>query len=140
MRHRKHKRKLGRTGTHRDAMLRNMANSLFKHERIRTTVPKAKLLRSFAEKLITKAKCETLHARRQILVHIHDNDVVSKLFDVLSVRYSDRPGGYTRIIRIGHRQGDAADMCFIELVDREEIQKEAPKEEKKGLLDRLRKK
>ena len=117
MRHRLSGRKLGKTTSHRLAMLRNMATSLFRHERITTTVPKAKELRSFAEKLITLAKQETLHARRRINRHIKDREVVSRLFDVIGIRFATRPGGYTRIIRTGYRRGDAAEMAIIELVD-----------------------
>lgn len=117
MRHRLSGRKLNRTSSHRLAMLRNMATSLFRHERITTTVPKAKELRPFAEKLITLAKRETLHARRQVLRHVKDREVVAKMFDTLGARYATRPGGYTRIIRVSHRRGDSAEMAIIELVD-----------------------
>ncbi len=117
MRHRIAGRKLGRTTSHRWALLRNMATSLFRHERITTTVSKAKELRPFAEKLITLAKRETLHARRQVMRHVKDREVVARLFDTLAARYATRPGGYTRIVRTGHRRGDSAEMAIVELVD-----------------------
>jgi large subunit ribosomal protein L17 len=117
MRHRMAGRKLGRTTSHRWAMLRNMATSLFRHERITTTVAKAKELRPFAEKLITLAKKETLHARRQVLRHIKDREVVSKLFDTLGPRFATRPGGYSRIVRTSPRRGDSSELAIIELID-----------------------
>ena len=119
MRHRIAGRRLGRTSEHRLALMRNMSTSLFDKERIRTTLQKAKELRTFAEKLITLSKKESLHARRLVLRDVHDKAVVSKLFDTLSARYSQRPGGYTRIIKLGPRQGDNAEMAIIELVDAE---------------------
>lgn len=119
MRHRIAGRRLGRTTEHRLALMRNMSTSLFEKERIRTTLQKAKELRPFAEKLITMSKKESLHARRLVLRDIHDKAVVSKLFDTLSARYAQRPGGYTRIIKLGPRQGDNAEMAIIELVDAE---------------------
>lgn len=120
MRHRVAGRKLGRTTEHRTALLRNLSTALFDKERITTTLIKAKELRPFAEKLVTMAKRETLHARRQVLRHIHDRTVVAKLFDSLSARYAERPGGYTRIIKLGARRGDNAEMAVIELVGAEE--------------------
>ncbi len=119
MRHRIAGRRLGRTSEHRLALMRNMSTSLFDKERIQTTLQKAKELRSFAEKLITLSKKESLHARRLVLRDVHDKAVVSKLFDTLSARYSQRPGGYTRIIKLGPRRGDNAEMAIIELVDAE---------------------
>jgi len=119
MKHRVAGRKLGRSTEHRLALLRNMSTSLFSAERIRTTLGKAKELRPFAERLVTLAKRETLHARRQVLRHIHDRQVVGKLFDTLSARYAQRPGGYTRIIKLGPRRGDNAEMAIVELVDAE---------------------
>jgi len=98
-------------------MLRNLATSLFRHGRIETTVAKAKELRSFAEPLITKAKRGDLHARRLVARKIQDREVLKKLFDEIGPRYADRPGGYTRVVHLGHRPGDAADMAIIELVD-----------------------
>ena len=120
MRHRKSGRKLGRTSEHRKAMMRNMVTSLFEHERIVTTVPKAKEARKVADKMITLAKRGDLHARRQAHAYIQSKDVVAKLFDVIHVQYVDRNGGYTRIIQTGRRNGDAAPMAILELVGYEE--------------------
>jgi large subunit ribosomal protein L17 len=125
MKHRVAGRKLGRTAMHRVALLRNLSTELFRHERIRTTLMKAKELRPFAEKLITLSKRETLHARRLVLRDIHDKDVVSKMFDTLSSRYAQRPGGYTRIVKLGPRRGDNAEMALIELVGAEVAAKKA---------------
>ena len=125
MKHRVAGRKLGRTAMHRVAVLRNLSTDLFRHERIRTTLMKAKELRPFAEKLITLSKRETLHARRLVLRDIHDQDVVSKMFDTLSSRYAQRPGGYTRIVKLGPRRGDNAEMALIELVGAELAAKKA---------------
>lgn len=121
MRHRVAHRKLGRITPHRMAMLRNMATSLFDKERIRTTLMRAKELRPFAEKLITLARHEEgrLHARRQVARDIHDPRVVRKLFDDLGSRFAARPGGYTRILRLGTRQGDGAEMAIVELLGSE---------------------
>lgn len=118
MRHRKKGRQLGRTASHREAMLRNMAISLFRHGRIETTTAKAKELRPFAERLVTLAKRGDLHSRRLAARKIHDKDVLFSLFDVIGPRFSERPGGYTRVLKLGHRAGDGAEMAFIELVDR----------------------
>jgi large subunit ribosomal protein L17 len=118
MNHRKTGRRLGRTSAHRKALLRNMVTSLLEHEQIRTTDAKAKELRGVAEKMITLGKRGTLHARRQALQTIRSKDVTSKLFDELANRYRERPGGYTRVIKLGQRVGDAAPMSIIELVDR----------------------
>jgi large subunit ribosomal protein L17 len=104
---------------HRIALLRNLSTELFRHERIRTTLMKAKELRPFAEKLITLSKRETLHARRLVLRDVHDKDVVSKLFDTISSRFAQRPGGYTRIVKLGPRRGDNAEMALIELIGAE---------------------
>ena len=104
---------------HRMALLRNLSTELFRHERIKTTLMKAKELRPFAEKLITLSKRETLHARRLVLRDIHDKDVVSKMFDTISSRFAQRPGGYTRIIKLGPRRGDNAEMALIELIGAE---------------------
>lgn len=117
MRHRKKGRHLNRTTAHRQAMLRNMATSLFKHERIETTVAKAKELRQYAEPLITKAKRGDLHARRLVARDIRDSEALAKLFDEIGPRYAERPGGYTRVVKLGHRAGDAADVAIIELVE-----------------------
>ena len=117
MRHNKKINHLGRTNTHRNAMLSNMACSLIKHKRIFTTVAKAKALRKFVEPLITKSKEDTTHSRRVVFSNLQDKYAVTELFKEISVKIADRPGGYTRIIKTGHRLGDNAEMCFIELVD-----------------------
>ena len=117
MRHRKSGRKLNRTASHRKAMLGNMATSLFLHERIQTTTPKAKELRPFAEKLITLAKRGDLAARRQAARTIKDAEVLGKLFSELGPRFAERDGGYTRILHVGKRTGDNAPISLIELVD-----------------------
>ena len=117
MRHRKAGKRLGRTASHKKAMIRNMVTSLLAHERIVTTVPKAKEVRRVADKMITLGKRGDLHARRQALSFIQDKDVVAKLFDALKSEYMERNGGYTRIIRTGTRVGDAADMAILELVN-----------------------
>ena len=121
MRHRVAHRKLGRITPHRTALLRNLATALFERERIRTTLPKAKELRPFAERLITLAKREVdrLHARRLVLRDIQDSTIVKKLFDSLGARYATRPGGYTRILRLGPRRGDGAEMAIVELLGSE---------------------
>ena len=135
MRHRKSGRKLNRTSSHRMAMLRNMVTDFLDKERIVTTVPKAKELRSFAEKMITLGKRENLHAHRKALSVIRRKTVVHKLFDDLGPRYADRPGGYTRIIRLGTvRKGDATEMAILELVESEmssEPKAEKPKKKTK---------
>jgi large subunit ribosomal protein L17 len=117
MRHLNQGRKLGRTTAHRKAMMRNMVTSLLEHERIVTTEPKAKELRRVADKMVTLGKRGTLHARRQALRVIRSNIVVRKLFDDVAPRFGDRKGGYTRILHLGYRAGDAASMAIIELVD-----------------------
>ena len=117
MRHGKAGRRLGRTTSHRQAMMRNMVTSLLEHERIVTTAPKAKELRKLADQMITLAKKGDLHARRQALSVIRDKKVVAKLFSQLRDEYMDRNGGYTRIIQTGNRAGDAAPMAIIELVN-----------------------
>ena len=155
MRHNVAHRKLGRVTEHRLAMLRNQAMALIRHERIETTVPKAKELRPFVERLITIAKRgvasgdangQALHARRLVLAELPDKAVVSKLFDSIAPRFAERPGGYTRLLRIGFRRGDAADVAQVELVGSEynpraaEAQpeaKEAPKP-KKGVGERIK--
>lgn len=128
MRHSVAHRKLGRVTEHRVALLRNQAMALLRHERIETTMPKAKELRPFVERLITIAKRgiaageangKTLHARRMVLVELQDRDVVGKLFETLAPRFAERPGGYTRILRVGFRRGDAAEVAQIELVGSE---------------------
>jgi large subunit ribosomal protein L17 len=117
MRHRKKGRALSRTASHRKATLRNMATSLILHERIETTTAKAKELRPFVEKLITLGRQGDLHARRLAGRSIADRQVLGKLFDDVGPRFSERPGGYTRILKLGTRRGDAAEMALIELVD-----------------------
>ena len=117
MRHNKKFNHLGRTASHRNAMLSNMACSLIKHKRITTTVAKAKALKKFVEPLITKSKDDTTNSRRVVFSYLQDKYVVTELFKEVSVKVADRPGGYTRIIKTGHRLGDNAEMCFIELVD-----------------------
>lgn len=121
MRHKIAGRRLGRTSSHRVAMFRNMATSLFEHERIVTTVEKAKELRPITEKLITLAKRGDLHARRQALSFIRSKAVVDKLFTEIKDKFSERKGGYTRILRTGVRKGDAAEMAIIELIGYEEV-------------------
>lgn len=118
MRHRKSGRQLNRNSSHRKAMFRNMAVSLFEHELIKTTLPKAKELRRVAEPLITLAKSDSVANRRLAFSRTRSKEAVGKLFTELGPRYSDRPGGYTRILKCGYRAGDAAPMAFIELVDR----------------------
>ena len=117
MRHLKQGRKLGRTTAHRKALLRNLATALLEHERIITTEPKAKELRRVADKLVTLGKRGDLHARRQALQVVRSNTVVRKLFDEIAPRFAERKGGYTRVLRLGYRAGDAAAMAVIELVD-----------------------
>ena len=155
MRHNVAHRKLGRVTEHRLALLRNQAIALLRHERIETTMPKAKELRPFVERLITIAKrgaaqntdanASALHARRMVLSEIPDKDVVGKLFETLVPRFAERPGGYIRILRVGHRRGDAAEVAQIELVGSEWApkaateagEKDAPKKSK-GVGERLR--
>ena len=120
MRHRKAGRRLGRTTAPRMAMLGNMSVSLFAEECITTTLPRAKELRSFAERLLTHARKDNLHARRLVARVVHDKEVLRKVFSTLGPRYADRPGGYTRIYKLGYRKGDSAEMAIIELVDRPE--------------------
>lgn len=119
MRHGHGRRKLNRTHSHRQAMLANMACSLIEHEQIKTTVPKAKELRPYVEKLITLARRGDLHARRLLIAQIKQEGAVKKLIDTIAPRYAERPGGYTRILKAGFRYGDMAPMAFIEMVDRD---------------------
>jgi large subunit ribosomal protein L17 len=155
MRHNVGYRKLGRVTEHRIALLRNQAIALLRHEKIETTMPKAKELRPFVERLITIAKrgvaageadSKTLHARRLVLAELPDKEVVRKLFDTLAPRFAERPGGYTRILRVGFRRGDAAEVAHVELIGSEynpkaqtekDESKEAPKKAK-GVGDRLK--
>ncbi len=134
MRHRVAHRKLGRKTAHRTALLRTLATALFERERIQTTLMKAKELRPYAERLITLAKRDDgrLHARRQVAAEVRDGEVVKKLFDTLGARFSSRPGGYTRILRLGPRKGDGAEMAIVELLGSEykpekKAAKDAPK-------------
>ena len=134
MRHRQSGRKLNRTSSHRKSLFKNMAQALLKHEQIVTTLPKAKELKRVVEKLITLGKKGNLHSRRLAFNQIRDKDMVSKLFDNLAKRYSDRKGGYTRVLKAGFRYGDSAPMAVIELLDRDENAKgageiNAPKQE-----------
>ena len=121
MRHRKSGRQLNRNSSHRKAMFQNMANSLFEHEIIKTTLPKAKELRRVAEPLITLAKEDSVAKRRLAFSRLRDKAMVGKLFSELAPRYKDRPGGYLRIMKCGFRPGDAAPMAYVELVDRPEL-------------------
>ncbi len=118
MRHHKSGRQLNRNSSHRKALFRNMAASLFRHEMIKTTLPKAKELRGFAEPLITLAKEDSVAKRRLAFARLRDKEMVTKLFSELGPRYQNRPGGYLRLIKCGHRAGDAATMAYVELVDR----------------------
>lgn len=134
MRHGMVNRKLGRTSSHRNAMFRNQLASLVEHERIVTTLPKAKELRPLIEKLITLGKNDSVHARRQAARTLSDDGLVAKLFDTLGPRFSTRPGGYTRIVKLGSRRGDAAEMALLELVERTPVEKteETPEKGKGG--------
>ena len=118
MRHQAHHGRLGVQPAHRRAMIRNMVTSLFKHERVKTTKGRAKEVRRYAEKMITIAKKETLASKRHILGFVREREVVNKLFKTLIYRYAERKGGYTRVLKLGSRKGDGADMVFLELVDR----------------------
>ena len=120
MRHRKIGTSLNRTGSHKRAMLSNMATSLVKEELIRTTLPKARELRRYIEPIITLAKVDSVHNRRRVFAKLRDSSSVGKLFTSLGVRYKDRPGGYLRLIKCGYRQGDKAPMAYVELVDRQQ--------------------
>jgi large subunit ribosomal protein L17 len=134
MRHRVAGKKLGRKTAHRVMMFRNMVTSLLDKERIRTTLDRAKAVRPIAERMITLGKRESLHARRQALAYVNDPDVVHKLFETLAPRFAQRPGGYTRIIRLGFRDGDGAQMAYLELIGHEfkPAKKEDSKKGKKG--------
>jgi large subunit ribosomal protein L17 len=123
MRHLKAGRKLNRTAAHRKALFRNLVTSLIEQEHVRTTDAKAKELRRIADRMITLGKRGSLHARRQALAYIRRRSVVTKLFDEVASRFRERPGGYTRVVKLGHRHGDAAPMSIIELTDRGEAAK-----------------
>lgn len=131
MRHGKKVDKLGRTDSHRKAMLANMATSLIKHKRITTTLAKAKALRKYVEPLITKSKNDTTHSRRTVFAYLKDKEAITILFREISEKVASRPGGYTRIIKLENRLGDNAEMAFIELVDYNEIYGQIAKDEKK---------
>jgi large subunit ribosomal protein L17 len=124
MRHRKKGKKLGRKSPHRKRTLQALANALIEHKQIRTTVAKAKALRPFVEPLITRAKEDTKHNRRQVFRHLQNNSSINELFGEIADRVGDRPGGYTRIIRLGHRPGDGAETALIELVDYNDVKPE----------------
>lgn len=134
MRHRKNFNHLGRKTAHRKAMLANMATSLILHKRIKTTVAKAKALKNYVEPLITKSKNDTTHSRRVVFSYVKDKYAVTELFRDISLKVGDRPGGYTRIIKLGTRLGDNAELCFIELVDYNEnlLTKASPKTKKRS--------
>ncbi|MEY3928011.1 MAG: hypothetical protein RJA97_1018 [Bacteroidota bacterium] len=132
MRHGKKFNHLGRTASHRKAMLSNMAASLITHKRINTTLAKAKELKKYVEPLVTRSKTDSTHNRRMVFSYLQDKDAVTELFREVSVKVADRPGGYTRIIKTGNRLGDNAEMAMIELVDFNEIYTNAKKEAKKS--------
>lgn len=131
MRHNKKFNHLGRTASHRNAMLANMAISLIMHKRITTTLAKAKALKMYVEPLITRSKDDTTNSRRVVFSYLQNKFAVTELFKVIAEKVADRPGGYTRIIKLGTRQGDAAEVAFIELVDFDENMAKAPKPAKK---------
>ncbi|HAB31904.1 MAG TPA: 50S ribosomal protein L17 [Cryomorphaceae bacterium] len=132
MRHGKKFNHLGRTASHRKAMLSNMATSLITHKRINTTVAKAKELKKYVEPLVTRSKVDSTHNRRMVFSYLQDKYAVTELFSEVAVKVGDRPGGYTRIIKTGNRLGDNADMCMMELVDYNEIYGNEKKEAKKS--------
>jgi len=140
MRHRVHGRKLGRTSSHRKALFRNQLTALFTHERIITTVPKAKELRPIAERMVTMARTGTLAARRRVGAMISDKEIAKRLFDEIAPRFADRPGGYTRIMRLGRRHGDNAELAIIEFVDYElaDHQDDGDTKAKGSFLDRAK--
>ena len=140
MRHNKKFNHLGRTASHRSAMLANMAISLIMHKRITTTLAKAKALKKYVEPLITRCKSDTTTDRRVVFRYLQNKYAVKELFSTVSEKVGDRPGGYTRIIKLGSRLGDGADMAFIELVDFDENMAKAPKAEKKTRRSRRSKK
>jgi large subunit ribosomal protein L17 len=132
MRHNKAINHLGRKSGHRKALLSNLATSLIMHKRITTTVAKAKALKSYVEPLISKSKEDTTHSRRTVFSYLKDKEAVKELFGVVAAKVADRPGGYTRVLHLGFRQGDGADMALIELVDFNEAALASKKEEKKS--------
>jgi large subunit ribosomal protein L17 len=130
MRHSVKGRKLGRTASHRSALLNALTTSLLKYKRIRTTEAKAKEARTFVEKLITKAKKNDLHVRRQVMACINDKEVVKELFSEIIPKIGERPGGYTRVVKLGNRNGDAASMAILELVDYNDVANKKAEEHK----------
>jgi large subunit ribosomal protein L17 len=130
MDHRSSINKLGRNSAHRTALIKSQAKALFRYERIRTTVAKAKVARRLAEKLITRAKVDSVHNRRIAAKHIDDERVLDKLFTEIAPRYAERPGGYTRVLKMGRRFGDASEMVILELLDRKERVRQRKKKEK----------
>ena len=139
MRHLNAGRKLNRTASHRKALFRNLVTSLLQHEHVRTTDAKAKELRRFADRMITLGKRGTLHARRQALSYIRSRAVVTKLFDEIATRFRERPGGYTRLVKVGSRHGDAASMSVVELTDRGEtarVEAERKRERRRRRADK----
>ena len=140
MRHNKKFNHLGRTKSHREAMLANMANSLITHKRIFTTLAKAKALRIYVEPLINRAKEDTTHSRRIVFSYLQDKHVITELFQEVATKIANRPGGYTRILKTGHRLGDNAQMCMIELVDYNENMLKANAEKKSTRTRRSKKK
>jgi len=131
MRHRNKNKSLSRTSSHRKAMLSNMACSLIMHKRIKTTVAKAKVLKRYIEPIITKSKNDTTHSRRIVFSKLKNKEAISELFSIISEKISSRPGGYTRIIKLGKRLGDSAEICFIELVDFNDVYNSNKEENKK---------
>jgi large subunit ribosomal protein L17 len=129
MDHRSNINKLGRTTSHRKALIKAQTKALFNYERIRTTVAKAKVARRMAEKLITRAKVDSVHNRRIAARHIDDGRILNKLFTEIAPRYAERPGGYTRILKMGRRFGDASEMVILELLDRKERERKRKKKE-----------
>jgi large subunit ribosomal protein L17 len=140
MRHLKAGRKLNRTAAHRKALFRNLVTSLIEHEHVRTTYAKAKDLRRIADRMITLGKRGTLHARRQALAYVRSQTVVAKLFAEVAARFRERPGGYTRVVKLGHRHGDAAPMSIIELTDRGEASKAEAERKRERRMRRAAKK
>ena len=140
MRHRVHGRKLGRTSAHRKALFRNQLTALFTHERIITTVAKAKELRPIAERMVTVARTGTLAARRRVATMVQDKEIARRLFEEIAPRFADRPGGYTRIMRLGRRHGDNAELAIIEFVDYElaDHRDDGEREAKGSFLDRAK--
>ena len=139
MRHNKKFNHLGRTASHRASLLANMASSLIMHKRITTTLAKAKALKKYVEPLITRSKNDTTTSRRVVFLYLQDKYAVKELFGAVAAKVADRPGGYTRVIKLGTRQGDAASIAFIELVDFDENMAKAPKAEKKTRRSRSKK-